>query len=103
MNRALLNKVLIGGLVVIWSLVGYKFFKPAKEIQQKTTEQAAMVVAKEEIVKPEFEWTPLERDPFLNTITRQRSTTATTTKPKGRQRASSENTSTIWPTIEYFG
>lgn len=102
MNRPLLNKILIGGLLAIWTAVGYKFFKPAKDSPSEQLEQVPMIAKTEGETLPDFEWEPLKRDPFLNTITRSK-TAPKKSKPSGGRLTRPKNTSTIWPTIEYFG
>ena len=102
MNRPLLNKILIGGLLLIWSAVGYKLFKPAKDKLAQQLEQTPVIAKTEGESLPDFEWEPLKRDPFLNTITRSK-TAPKQSKPKGGRLTRPKNTSTIWPTIEYFG
>lgn len=102
MSRSLLHKVLIAGLVIIWSAVGYRFFKPAEEPITEQSEQTPLIAKTESKELPDFEWEPLQRDPFLNTISRTRKAPVKA-KPKGRRLSNSKNTSTIWPTIEYFG
>ncbi|WP_435578733.1 hypothetical protein [Gilvibacter sp.] len=104
MNKTLLNKVLIGALVLIWVSVGYKLLKPGQEPVVTSSKPQAVVVAQTEDTRQAFEWEPLVRDPFLNTISKAKKTNETTAKkPLGRPPTRPKQTSTIWPTIEYFG
>jgi len=103
MSKSLLHKVLIAGLVIIWSLVGYKFIngnKQAPDLSQVAQDNTAL---QRDVKKDSFTLKPVTRDPFLNTITTRKQTVVTQNKPTGGPVTSSKNTETIWPIIEYFG
>ena len=102
MNKALINKILIVALTLIWGFVGYSFFWPkSANVDPLTTNNAAITPKEITSKKDAFELLPLERDPYLNART---SPIKKALKiPKDRPRSNSKNTKTVWPNIAFFG
>lgn len=103
-NRTKLNKILTLTLAIIWSAIGYRYFKPNTNIKDTSIQPLQAEIYIQQTDTTPFVLKPLTRDPFSKTTNGATNTTKNVkAKPKGGRFSNPKTSSSIWPTIEYFG
>lgn len=101
MNKRVLNKVLLISLVVIWSVIAYRFLNNFKGKSTETIAEISVLSKQSMVAEKEVFLLPEKvKDPFLNTIQIKK-----VDKKPVRQTviSSNKNKAILWPSIEYYG
>ena len=108
MKKKIVNIVLIVGMLTIWGFVIKKalFYFGKDEKKIASISPIANNSPQPEFIKDTFELSVLQRDPFLDIVTKRKSSIPTTQpkkvnkNPKSKQRKKSNDN---WPKLQYFG
>ncbi len=111
MSKKKINSILIICVLILWGILGYKFFKNNLPVQaSKPTKKVSLASTKASYKKDTIVLTPVVRDPFLATQQPQRinHSIATTSSPRAvtpvKQKAQPEfKMPERWPDIQYLG
>lgn len=103
MNKALLNKILIFFLLLIWSVIGYKLitniFGKNEIVQMKSVVNEPQI-NKENVETSIFALPIITRDPFLGSYTTRKMENSQT---QNRHSKIDKKKPIVWPQINYYG